>query len=397
MCRSIGLLALLFVVSHPWFNQGAGTSQLDVVPRPVKQTIVETPSSADISFEDFEFLQLWITNHPGHSEIKGEPTKGFKYSVRARIYGEDAISTAKFEAIDQAGNVIQKILIQRQPGPSGDSDFFGVMKVPDRPFRVVLSGEGIDGKSYRLVFRRLFKPTLRRKSPIIMPSSRTMPAAAAKRMRELIDERYLKAMDKEEDELRRQGGKIVMPRTRVSNVRYAPYLSKAGRPLGLRIMYDVEFSQDGYHNPELELFLDYQKSEWRGRIDVYPLTGSIEPQPAEAGSPQDQPHILSYGAGYLYRAGTTYHFTVELVPDYVIQNKEKTKFCIYFQKFKHDPLMQVAFKEILASKMPTKYSVHIANTAFYGEIEGLHSQNTVLESYMAEGAQDCGEQPTDRF
>ena len=220
-----------------------------------------------------------------------------------------------------------------------------------------------------------------------------MPADAAKRMRELIDE----SLSKEEDELRRHGAEIVMPRTRVSNVAYAPYLSKAGRPLGLRIMYDVEFSQDGYYNPKLELFLDYQKSEWRGRIDMYPLTGSIEPQPAETGSPQDQPHILSYGAGYLYRAGTSYHFTAELVPDYVIQNKEKTKFCVYFQKYKHDPSMQVAFTEILASKMPTKYSVHIANTAFYGEIEGLHSQHTLLESYKAEGAQDCGEQPTDRF
>lgn len=220
-----------------------------------------------------------------------------------------------------------------------------------------------------------------------------MPADAAKRMRDLIDE----SLQKEEDELRRRGPEIVMPRTRVSNVTYAPYLSKAGRPLGLRIMYDVEFSQDGYYNPELKLFLDYQKSEWRGRIDMYPLTGSIEPQPAEPGSPQEQPHMLAYGAGYLYRAGTTYHFTAELVPDYVIQNKEKTKFCIYYQKYKYDPSMQVAFNEILASKMPTKYSVHIANTAFYGEIEGLHSQHTVLESFKAEGAQDCGEQPTDRF
>ena len=389
MCRSIGLLALLVVVLY----QGAGPSQLDVATRPIKQTAVETPSSADIHFAGFEFLQLWFTNHPGHSEIKGEPTKGVKYSVRARIYGEDAISTAKFEAIDRAGNVIQKILIQRQAGPSGDSDFYGVMTGPNRPFRVVLSGEGIDGKSYRLVFRRLFKPTLRRKSPIIIPSSPNVSADAAKRMREFIDESLLK----EEDELRRHGAEmIVMPRTRVSNVMYAPYLSKAGRPLGLRITSDVEFSQDGYYNPELELFLDYKKSEWRGRIDMYPLTGSIEPQPAEVGSPQVQPHLLAYGAGYLYRAGTTYHFTAELVPDYVIQNQEKTKFCIYFQKFKHDPSMQVAFREILATKMPTKYSVHIANTAFYGEIDG-HSQNTVLESYKAEGAQDCGEQPTQRF
>ena len=102
--------------------------------------------------------------------------------------------------------------------------------MPDRPFRVVLSGEGTDGRSYRLIFRRLFKPTLRRKSPIITPSSRSMPAAAVKRMKELIDA----TIEKEKDELRRHGAEmIVMPRTRVSNVMYAPFLSKVGRPLGL--------------------------------------------------------------------------------------------------------------------------------------------------------------------
>jgi len=206
----------------------------------------------------------------------------------------------------------------------------------------------------------------------------------------------VQAMDKEEEELRTHGEMIVMPRTRVSNVMYAPYLSKAGRPLGLRIMYDVEFSQDGYYNPKLELYLDYKKTEWRGRIEMYPLTGSIAPQPAEVGSPQIQPHILAFDAGYLYRAATTYHFTAELIPDYVIQNKEKTKFCIYYQKYKYSPSEQVSFTEILASKVPTKYSVHIANTAFYGEIEGL-SQSALLESYKAEGAQDCGEQPTQMF
>ena len=102
MCRCIGLFALLVVVSHPGLKQAAGPFQLDAATSPVKQVAIESRSSAEIDFAGFEFLQLWITNHPGHSKIKGEPTKGVKYPVRARIYGEDAISTAKFEAIDQA-------------------------------------------------------------------------------------------------------------------------------------------------------------------------------------------------------------------------------------------------------------------------------------------------------
>ena len=99
-----------------------------------------------------------------------------------------------------------------------------------------------------------------------------------------------------------------------------------------------------------------------------PLTGSIEPQPAESGSPQIQPHILAYGAGYLYRGGTTYHFTAEYIPDYVIQNENKTKLCIWHQQYKHTPEFQAAWRAILASEAPTKYILYINNTNFGGEM-----------------------------
>ena len=128
-----------------------------------------------------------------------------------------------------------------------------------------------------------------------------------------------------------------------------------------------------------------------------PLTGSIEPQPAESGSPQNRPHILAYGAGYLYCAGTTYHFTAEYIPDYVIQNENKTKLCIWHQQYKHTPEFQAAWRAILASEAPTKYILYINNTNFGGEIEGLHPQGTLFNSFVAEGAKDCGEQPTKRF
>jgi hypothetical protein len=137
--------------------------------------------------------------------------------------------------------------------------------------------------------------------------------------------------------------------------------------------------------------------DWRGRIDMKPLTGSIEPLPAESGGPQIQPHLLAYGAGYLYRGGTTYHFTAEYIPDYVIRNEKKTKFCIWRQQYKYSPEMQAAWEAILASEASTKYVLYINHTNFGGEIEGLHSQQTLFHSFVAEGAQDCGEQPTTRF
>ncbi|MGH9908970.1 MAG: hypothetical protein ACRD8U_25710, partial [Pyrinomonadaceae bacterium] len=215
MRRSIFLLALLALIPPPCAGQLSGPQSLAGEMRPVKQLPSSSPSSGEIHFEGFEFQQLYVTRHPGSWPIKGEPTKGFRFFVEAELYGEEAIATAKFEAVDEVGNVIQPVLIQRRPDASGRSEFYGVMKVPDRPFRIVISGEGIDERSYRRTYKRLFRPTTRRHSAVVYPPGGP-PVDAKKRQRfeAVIQERR----DKEEDDLRKNAGKgIVMPRTRVSN------------------------------------------------------------------------------------------------------------------------------------------------------------------------------------
>ena len=67
------------------------------------------------------------------------------------------------------------------------------------------------------------------------------------------------------------------------------------------------------------------------------------------------------------------------------------------QRGTKSPELQAAWEAILASEALTKYTLYINNTNFSGEIEGLHSQRTLFQSFVAEGAQDCGEQPTSRF
>ena len=392
MSRSIVLFLLLLLLLSKVPSGPSGDLQTLVgIMRPVKQLPTEPRSSTEITFSDFQIQQMFISNHPGTVEIKGEPTKGSRFFAQASIYAWEAIATLKFEAVDENGNFINKVLINRQPGPDGDSEFYGVIKIPDRPFRVVMRGEGWDGKTFTRTFERLFRPTTRRQSAILIPGK----SVVAARQSQLVED-YMNKM--EEDVRKNAAEMIVMPRTRASNVMYAPYFSKTGRQLGIRITYDVEFSQDGYYNPELVLFLDYKKVEWRGRIDMTPLTGSIDPQPREPGSEsQVQPHILAYGAGYLYSAGTKYHFTAEYIPDYVIQNEQKTKFCIYHHKFDNSPKMQTAFREIMEDNGPTPYTLEIKNAEFFGVIEDLASQGTLLKNFLAEGATDCGPQPTNRF
>jgi len=393
MSKWIVLLAMFPLVLVLCVAQSENPQSPSTAPRPVKLLPSPTPSSGGIHFESFEFQQLFITNHPGSWAIKGEPTKGARFFVEAKLYGEEAISTAKFEAVDVRGNLIQKVLIERRADANGGSGFYGVMKVPDRPFRVVISGKGVDGLSYSRTYERLFRPTIRVLRPIVIPGAKATDAT----QKQKIETAALEFMNKMEEELSKKAGEmIVMPHMRVFNVMYAPYLSKTGRQLGLRITYDIEFSQDGYYNPELHMYPDYKNPDWRGRIDMNPLTGSIDPVPAEAGSPQLQPHILAYGAGYIYSRGTTYHFTAEYIPNYVIQNEQKTKFCIWYQQYKYSPELHAAWKAILDSAAPTKYSLSINNTNFGAEIEDL-SQSALFKNFVAEGAKDCGEQPTSRF
>jgi hypothetical protein len=193
-------------------------------------------------------------------------------------------------------------------------------------------------------------------------------------------------------------GVIILPRTRVLNVTYAPLLSPTGRPRGIRIKYEVEFSETGYYNPELQVIPWYENEDWRARIQMYVLDGKIEPEPEEAGSPQVRPHLLAHGAGYRYLGQTVYRFTADLLPDYAIQDESKTKFCLYNQKFNNSPPHALAaWKALLSSNAPTTYNVSIQNSDFVGVLENSYPQSIIYNGFAAEGARDCGVQPTSRF
>src|SRR5262249_37452171 len=62
-----------------------------------------------------------------------------------------------------------------------------------------------------------------------------------------------------------------------------------------------------------------------------PLGGTITPAPQMVGV-QSLQDVLVYRAAATYQAGTTYSFTVDLVPDYVFQGTQTGRFCIHEQK-----------------------------------------------------------------
>jgi hypothetical protein len=390
------LLACLSRVAPFQFRQTNRGRAPAVTDRPVKKLPVRAPKSADIQFAEFEFKLLSGGRHPGMFPIEGEPSKGVPYFVEATLYGTEAIATAKFEVVDEHGALIEPARIRRETNSGGDSAFYGVMAVPDRPFRVVVTGEGIDGERYQRIHERLFRPIDR---PVVQPLIVEMASPAdAEKMSKWVEEAMKQELAKIEEDLNKSGGWIVMPHTRVFNVNYQPLLSSAGRPRGLRITYDVEFSENGFYNPELHLFPKYEDIEWRLMVRMKVIDSSIDPQPAEAGSPQVRPHPLAYDAGYIYLGRTTYRFTADMVPDYVIQNEAKTKFCLWNQRYAHDPPnVRATYRAMVTSKAPTTYRVYVDNSDFDGLIENFYGLGVFYSTFAVEGASDCGLQPTIHF
>lgn len=360
---------------------------------PVERVTDRSPT--DIEFALFDFEQLAMSRYgPSPSRISDQPTKGIKYFVEPELIGIEKIATVRFEAVDEHGAPIAVIPMSQSNGPAGDPEFFGVMLVPDRPFRVVASGQTVDGTQYKVTYESLFVPTSKPPKP---NAGFSLNPKDAKKWLALLEDTHREWSLKIEQEFAKlKDGTIVMPRTRVFNVNYTPIFSQSGQPLGFRITYELEFSQDGWYNPELKVVPAFEIREWFGKMNMAVHDGNIEPKPIEE-SPQVRSHPLEHGAGYVYRANTTYHFTADLFPDYVIRNEQKTKFCLYNRMFNYDPSLVEARKAILASKAPITYRVKIANSDFEGIIEKFYSHHELYNSFVAEGAVDCGPQPTNRF
>jgi hypothetical protein len=122
------------------------------------------------------------------------------------------------------------------------------------------------------------------------------------------------------------------------------------------------------------------------------LGGTISPVPQMIGA-QSLQDIILYSAPATYQAGSTYDFTVDLVPDYVVQGVQTGRFCIYEQRFSN----RAAWEAVLASTEDVPYSISISDTETVATIPQFMPQRTFYRSFTSEGASDCGPVPTNRF
>lgn len=389
-------------LSVPLLAQGQATLDIPEQPRPLRN--VGAPRTVEeISFSTFDIQDTAMLHAgPGLFDIDGEPQIGRRYPVESYIAGAQAIRQARFEIVDQRGELIEQLIMARKGTPAS-SRFVGMMTVPDRPFRIVLTGESVGGHPFRRVHRRLFQPVAQ------APSRRRQlqglaPDQAAFFQRILDESDPLVKAGAEAEVAGISDPVFTMPQMRVSNVTYAPLLSPAGRPRGVRISYEATFSHRAEYAGGVGLQLRDDDYRWRGMARMQVVDSRVEPTPHFAHKPY-APFTpsefywspLEHGGTFIYEPGIVYRFTADFEPEFVVHNLDRTRTCIAYQLGSPGSKERQALQQLMLSPEPATYSVVIDYPAFKAEIRNFYPPSAFQQTYASQGAQDCGEGPSRRF
>jgi hypothetical protein len=311
----------------------------------------------------------------------------------AELFREEAVSTAKFELVDQDGQIIQPLHFFKQDNSLENARFFGSAKIPEKPFRVAVSGIGVDGEGYRRVFNRLFRPTRRPPAPPILP--RNLAPLEAKRVAAALRNMEKQALAKLAERISENpDGVIVMPRIEISNVVYASFVSEHGNKLGMQLSYDMRFATEGDYAHSLQVFPFYEADDMRGLIDMHVLSEEIspKPQPPSYATPQiyvDLNTLVNYGSEAWYKRGVVYHFTIKLIPNFVGQNANTTKFCLDEERFKQNSKSLQLWQRMKQDPGPITYRIFMYPLAWGGETELFDPPKMYYDGFLKEGAVSC--------
>jgi hypothetical protein len=390
MRRTLVLLLLWCPIglAHERFALGQAGARPGPV-RPVRD-VTERPSPSSIEFVSFEFQEPDFSPHGSSADyraIEGEPSASADYAVKASVGGEEAIATLLFEVVDEGGTAVQPIpMVARATGVPGHFEFIGMLTVPARPFRVRVTGEDIYGRRFSQTLRRAFKPRIERPAEVWIPDSGN---GFVRAIRQMFDDARAERTTLAAGN---PSGRIVMPRSRVSNVTYAPLVSASHRPVAIRVTYEVEFSQAGRYNPTLHIYAEDREDTSVRLYPLRPLKSTIQPVPREPYAPYDAaqtPGPFAHHPDHLYEAGIRYRFEVELVPEFVSLHRDSTIPCLVHEGNRYDSTARKAFARMLAREAATTYRVSIGLTAFAGRIDDFYGEGTFYRSLVAGGFTEC--------
>ncbi len=346
------IFALLLVLRViPCHGQSAVLG--DDAARPVDR-FTSPLRARDVQFSSFEFQQLELARETGvnFTRLDKQPSVGAHYLVKAQLYGQQVVATAKFELVDEGGRVIQLLHMSKSDNSLDYGQYTGFAKVPSQRFRVAVSGMGLDGKRYRSVYSVLFRPTKRPPAPPRLPP-KLPPAKATKiaAMLKAIGQQAQQAIANMEKEVSKHpDGVIIMPRVEVSNVTYESFFSDKDNRLGIRLQYDLRFSVNGNYAHYLQVFPDYGDDNVRGLVNMEVINEKIDPRPEPP----------SYATP----------------SDYVDLNTNSVE-------------SQRAWEAMKASRALVKYSVFIHKMDWGGETQLFYPPTMFYDGFLKEGALKC--------
>ena len=88
-----------------------------------------------------------------------------------------------------------------------------------------------------------------------------------------------------------------------------------------------------------------------------------------------------------------YHFTVDMIPDFMIQNVDKTKMCI--KKPSKDYID--TFQKLIQRNEDVRFDIIVSGTEFTGITANTYSLKEFYDSAIKEGAFECAENQTTQF
>jgi hypothetical protein len=346
-----------------------------------------------VEFSRLRFLTFAFGREgPMDVPLSTPPVAGREYFFEGGVFGIESVATIRFELLDATGRSLQTIAVWKDSDAYDDGDFHGFVTVPNQPFRFAASGTTPSGQPFRSVLNTLFQPSAA--GPVEQP---IIPSIASpnesRQLQEFVAEyrRQLKARSAQAA-AEHPGGVITLARASVSRITYEPFSSASGSPIGLRLHYSIRFPSRQTIVATPHVFPAYPQTAWRGVVAMKASGGTITPAPQMVGA-QSLQDVIVYGGAATYQAGSTYNFTIDMVPDYVIQGTQTGRFCIYQQKFSNRALWDA----LIASTVDVPYSVFISDTKTAATIPTFFSQRTLYNGFTAAGAFDCGPAPNVRF
>jgi hypothetical protein len=185
---------------------------------------------------------------------------------------------------------------------------------------------------------------------------------------------------------------IQLARAVVSRITYEPFSNASGATVGMRLRYSIQFPSRQTIVAVPFVFPVYSQTDWRSIVEMRPTAGTITPAPQMLGV-QSMQDVIVYRGGATYQAGTTYNFTIDFIPNYIVQGTQTGRFCIHEQKFSN----RLVWDAVKSSQAPTPYRISISDVETHANVPAFFPQRTFYESFSTGGALDCGPDANTRF